>query len=383
MKILALHNKYRQEGGEDQVFHSESELLKSKGHAVEKLEFHNEGRISPFKLLHNSSSVKRFKETVKNFQPDILHVHNLFHQASPAILTAAKELKLAVVMTLHNYRLICANGLLLRKGKICEKCVSQRLMYSGILHNCYRDSRLASLGLTTTLNWHRLKGTWQNHVDRYIALSVFEKNKLLRSTLDLTANQIEIKPNFITDPSLGKNQRESTFLYVGRLAEEKGIRILLAAQQSGGFSLEIIGSGPLEKLVKKAVSKQKGLVYSGKAGHKEVLERMKSVLGVIVPSIWYEPFGMTIIESLACGTPVIASNIGTIPEIITHNENGLLFTPGNPNSLLSQIKNLPLDENWQKFSEAARSSYLKKYTAEHNYQQLMNIYQNVLKIQAV
>ncbi len=214
-------------------------------------------------------------------------------------------------------------------------------------------------------------------------MSVFEKNKLLRSTLDLTANQIEIKPNFITDPSLGKNQRESTFLYVGRLAEEKGIRILLAAQQSGGFSLEIIGSGPLEKLVKKAVSKQKGLVYSGKAGHKEVLERMKSVLGVIVPSIWYEPFGMTIIESLACGTPVIASNIGTIPEIITHNENGLLFTPGNPNSLLSQIKNLPLDENWQKFSEAARSSYLKKYTAEHNYQQLMNIYQNVLKIQAV
>jgi glycosyltransferase involved in cell wall biosynthesis len=379
MRVLVLHNRYRQAGGEDQVFKAETVLLKSKGIEVETLEFNNDGGISPLKLIHNPDSIKRFRQVVNAFKPEILHVHNLFLKASPAILRESKKMNLPVVMTLHNYRLICANALLMRNGKVCEKCVSQKFPISGIIHNCYRNSKVASIGMATTTNFHRLNGTWKNCVQKYIALTQFGKDKILSSTLGLQSNQIIIKPNFLVDPSSGKSKRENKFLFVGRLSEEKGIRTLLDAHKSEKFELEIIGDGPLKELVEKASRARDSLTYKGNCDRTIVLKRMESVQGLIVPSIWYEGCPMTVIESFACKTPVIASNIGALSNLVSHDKNGKLFKAGDSEALLEQILNFPKNESWNKVSENARNSYLTKYSPEVNFQELMQIYEQVIQ----
>ncbi len=386
MKILLVHNTYQQRGGEDSVFEAEIKLLSEKGHTIEKMVFDNHSIesvcdkfLTGIGTIYNSRSGKKIVELIQHFSPDVIHVHNFFPLVSPAVFYVAKRKQIPIVITLHNYRLICANGLLLRKEQVCEDCTNKILPLDGILHKCYRDSFFQSAAVTLMSSVHKLSGTWKNYIDCYIALTKFAKEKFIDSALKLVPEKVVVKPNFVSDPGEYKGEREDYFLFVGRLSEEKGIRILLDAFKEGKLKLKIIGDGPLKKMVKDFSLQHPNIEFLGFREKSYVINTMEKSMALIFPSLWYEGFPVTIAEAMATGTPVISSNIGSQGEIIADNFNGLLFQCGNLKDLnekisffysnVAHLKHLYLN---------ARNSYLENYNPDKNYETLMNIYKHVI-----
>lgn len=286
-----------------------------------------------------------------------------------------------VVQTLHNYRLICPNALFLREGKVCEDCLGKTIPYPALLHSCYRRSFAATAVTVAMLVFHRLLGTWRNQVDVYIALTEFARQKFIQG--GLPAEKIVVKPNFI-DPDPGERSSQGDYaLFVGRLAVEKGVSNLLAAwQHLPDVPLKIAGDGPLLDQLR-AQSEALGLrqvEFLGRRDHDSVIDLMKGARFIVFPSVYYEGFPVTIVEAFACGLPVIASRLGAMQEIIQHGRTGLHFTPADPQDLAQKVR-----EAWSnpgltlEMGHNARAEYDAKYTAERNYQMLMQIYQTAIE----
>lgn len=382
MRVLLIHNKYQQRGGEDAVFENETELLRQHGNEVETLIFNNNdiNQLSKVelavKLFYNKDSYNKLNAIIEKFNPEIIHVHNFFPLASPSIFFASKKKKIPLVITLHNYRLICSNGILFRENKICEKCVNSAFPISGIIHKCYRNSRLQTAFLTTMTALHKLIKTWNNKIDGYICLTEFSKNKLVNSSLKLDESKIYIKPNFSFQKKNEAKKRENFYLFVGRLSEEKGIKTLLELAKKSEIKLKIAGTGEMQEEVLAASKQVPNIEFLGQKNKEELKELYSKCKALIFPSTWYEGFPMTIVEALSNGTPVICSKIGGLPEIINHNYNGLLFEANNTDSLVSSI--FDFEENKVNFYENAKKSYDDKYSSERNYKMLMSIYLNVI-----
>ncbi len=384
MKILLIHNSYQQKGGEDSVFENEYRLLKEKN-TVEKLLFNNDNIKSSFDKLKigvnsisNSRSAKSVEERIKEFNPDIIHVHNFFPIASPSIFYVAKNMNIPIVMTLHNYRLICPNALLFKNNEICEKCVNKLFAMDAVLHGCYRESKVQTFALALMNYIHKKRKTWNTKVDRYIALTKFAKNKILNSSLGLDENQIIVKPNFVEDNGF-EYDKEDYFLFVGRLSIEKGIELLLKSFEKNGKKLLIIGGGPLEAMVKESVQKNTNIKYLGFQNKDFIIEKLKKAKALIFTSIWYEGMPMTILESFSTGTPVIAPNIGGPNEIVQDHINGLIYEANNLSSLTSKVNMLGSDNKMHRqLCLGARKSYEHRYTVAKNYELLMNSYEGVI-----
>jgi len=387
VKIVHLHNYYQQRGGEDGVFEAEVALLREKGHEVETLIFNNMDIQSAMDKLsagvgifHNAGSMTRLNKLLGAFKPDILHVHNFFPLASPGVFYAARQAGVPVVMTLHNYRLVCANGLLFREGKPCELCLDKKFPTEGIRYGCYRGSRLETAALSAMTSLHRAIGTWRHRVDHYIALTQFSREKIMGSALRLSDDQISVKPNFIPDPGMPKNRRENFMLFVGRLTPEKGIQHMLAAWQGLDIPLKIAGTGPLLPEVQKAAQESSHIEVLGFCDKEEIMSLMQCCRGLVFPSIWYEGFPVTLLEALSTGTPVICSNIGGLPEIIEDQQQGLLFEPGDSIDLKLKVRQLGQDDNLhEQLCLNAREKYLFRYAPEKNYAQLLAIYQKLIQ----
>ena len=338
MRVLLIHNFYQQPGGEDAVFAQETALLRQHGVDVETLTFTNDqfdgtlsGNLrSSAKSFYNPESARRTRETIDRFRPDVVHVHNLFYTASAAVIRVAKQRGVPVVMTLHNYRLVCVNGLLMREGKIpCETCLTQTTPLAGIRHACFRDSvwQSAQLSLITTL--HKLTGIWRS-VDRFIMLTNFARQKILESSLQLRPEQVVVKPNFVFDPGpADAGQRQSFFLFAGRLSAEKGIATLLDAARCNTLPLTIAGSGPLATEVTKVAGELAHVNYIGWQSRSNVLVLLKNCRALVVPSVWYEGLPTIILEAFATGTPIICSDQENLNQIIQDGKTGLLFKTGN------------------------------------------------------
>lgn len=390
MRILFVHNTYRYAGGEDVAVKQEIELLEKNGHRVELVTFHNEvrsGIISKIKFasssLYNRNSYKRLQKKIETFEPDIAHVHNFFFEASPSIFFILKKKKVPVVLTLHNYRLVCANALLLRNNAPCELCVSNTIPLSGIKYKCYHDSSIESAIVTGIASLHKILHTWTGKVDRYIALTEFSKTILYKSSLKLNKQKITVKPNFVFDKQAGQQNRDDFFLFVGRIATEKGVDNLLKVfGNNPGIRLVMIGGGPEKERLQGLYSSYKNIVFEGQRDKEEVLHYMKKAKALVFPSIWYEGLPFTIIEAFSTGTPVIASNLGSMAELINHNYNGFLF---NYKDLLS-LQSVLLDfDNLTKTSDIysnSRKTYLEKYTPEKNLAAMLSIYNEVISINA-
>lgn len=220
---------------------------------------------------------------------------------------------------------------------------------------------------------HNLIGTWKNKVDKFITLTAFARSKFLDSRVRASADQFMLKPNFIDDPGNGKETRDDFFLYVGRLSEEKGIRVLLNAFKLSDHKLKIIGDGPLQEEVESAAKERNNIQYLGFQPKAVIMDNLKHAKSLIVPSIWYEGFPLTILEALATGTPVIGSKLGGIAEIVKDQFNGVLFEPDNEDSLIHALTELKA-QDIKVLSANARASYLEFYTPEQNYKMLMEIY---------
>jgi glycosyltransferase involved in cell wall biosynthesis len=386
MKIVLVHNTYQQPGGEDVVFEQEKSLLERAGHHVvaycrsnqEITELSAIGRalVAP-RTVWSGDSRREFAALLGREKPDIVHVHNTFVMISPSIYSACRDNRVPVVQTLHNFRLLCPAAQLLRNGKICEDCIDHSLWRS-IWHGCYRDSRPATASVALMLAWHRRSGTWDDLVDRYIALTDFARSKFIAS--GFASGKIVVKPNFV-DPDPGPRGRGGEYaLYVGRLSKEKGLHTLIDAWKRlpKSCALHIIGDGPERKELEEEVQRcdLSSIQFRGRLSHEESLAAMKSACFLILPSDWYESFPMTLAESFACGTPVICSKLGSMEEIVDDSRTGLHFAAGDSEDLVRKVEwALSHPAEIAAMGREARREFEEKYTAEKNYSYLMDIYQ--------
>lgn len=381
MKLLLVHNFYQQPGGEDSVFRNEGRLLEEAGHKVLRYTAHNDlvaglGKLQLLKAtLWNSSIYRELRTLIRQERPSVAHFHNTFPLISPAAYHAAKAENVAVVQTLHNYRLICPAAILFRNSLPCELCCNKKFPWPGIVHACYRESYAGSLTVGTMLGLHRVINTWGLRIDAYIALTEFARQKFIEG--GLPGKTIKVKPNFVhPDPLPGEGTGEYA-IFVGRLTQEKGIETLLAAWRLIGtcLPLYIVGDGPLARVVAEAADQYPGITWCGRLEQEEVYRLMGEAKFVVVPSLWYETFGLVVIEAYAKGTPVIASELGAVGELIIHEKTGLHFKPGDHHDLIEKVhwfQNHPHEV--QQMRHEARRLYEEKYTAKGNYDLLMDIY---------
>jgi glycosyltransferase involved in cell wall biosynthesis len=386
LNILIVHNQYQQAGGEDTVVEAEALLLAEAGHTVNIWTVDNKdlgnGLTANFKAAlsatYSTSNRIIAQNKIVELKPDIIHVHNFFPQISPSIYDACAAKGIPVVQTLHNYRLICPGALLMRKGKICELCVNGS-PYQSAIYGCYRNSKLGSLAVAHMVAKHRRKQTWNTKVDRFIALTEFAKSKFVQS--GFPSQKIIVKPNFVKPISLEGNTQKTTenyALYVGRLSEEKGISTLVNAwcKLGSNYKLKVAGDGPLRFLLE---SKQ-NIETLGFQSQAAVHQLMQDASFLILPSEWYEGFPMVLVEAFAHGLPAIASNLGSLAEIISHGDTGLLFEPGNAEDLANRIQSLlENQEDISRMGKNAQLIYQAKYTPELNIQLLMDIYQQAIQ----
>jgi glycosyltransferase involved in cell wall biosynthesis len=379
---MLIHNRYKYQGGEDAVFEAESDLLSTHGNQVEELIFDNREIVGGFtkvlyglKGVYNYESASRTREAIRRFKPDIVHVHNFFPIASPAIFYEIKKCNIPIVVTLHNFRLICPSGSLYYNGEIYESNIHSLIPWDGIRKGVYRNSRLETLGLASTTVIHNIIGTWKNKIDKFIVLSEFARKKFSESVLRAPTERFVVKPNFVHDFGLGQTKREDFFLIAGRLSSEKGIDTVLKAFALNEFRLVIIGDGPLKDQVKAAVKTNPNIEYVGFQRRDVLINYIKRCKALLVPSVCYEGLPVTILESFATGTPVIVSRLGSLAEIVMDKNNGLHFEAGNAEDLNEKISMLSKDGTLaQTLGTNARAAYLHKYTPEKNYKKILRIY---------
>ena len=387
MKILLCHNYYRQRGGEDISFDTECQLLRDSGHEVITYTRHNDDtqnatRISSaINTVWNRHSFQEVTALIKKHRPDILHATNTFPLLSPACLMAAKKQRVPVVLALRNYRLICPKAVLLKDNKVCHECVGKLFAAPAVRNRCYRNSYSGSMVVASMLTIHKLMNSWNRAVTRYFTLTQFAKQTFVDAGFD--ADKISVKPNFI-DTRLqpaAKSEIRHEAVFVGRLSEEKGIRSMLEAWKTvpGDFKLKVIGDGPLEHLIRDASNQQSNIEFIGRLDLAKTLEAIRCAEMLIMPSIWYETFGRTIIEAYSVGTPVVVSRMGAMQELVKEGSTGVLFEPGNAHDLSRSVNSLlGAPEQLHAMRSAARREYEQNYTSETNYKHLMKLYEQTI-----
>jgi glycosyltransferase involved in cell wall biosynthesis len=386
MKILAVHNRYRLRGGEDECHDAKVRLLASRGHHVRELVFDNSliadgNRLGlALSTCWNRASYSRLTDAASNWRPDIIDIDNFFPLGSPSIHYAARRLKIPTVQTLHNYRLLCPAATLFRNGTVCEQCIGRRAPWPGFVHRCYRGSAGASAAVTAMVCAHNALGTWQSKVTLFVALTEFARRKFIQG--GLPPERITVKPNFVeNDRGPGAGDGDYA-LYAGRLSAEKGIDGLLLAWPRGGTGhLIIAGDGPLAPLVQRTAENFNNVTFVGRKPLSEIHELMARARVLLVPSVCYEGLPGVIIESFCQGTPVIANRLGSMSELIRDGETGWLVEPNNPDAFATAIREaLSEPARTGAMRAACRATFEARYTAEANYGYLMDIYKRAISL---
>ncbi len=391
MRILQAHNYYQRPGGEDRVLAEENKLLIKRGHEVFQFTKHNKSITSIFGKLkslfttyYSKSAYREFKDFLVKLHPDIVHVHNFFPLISPSVFDACNDLHVPSVLTLHNYRLIHPNGLLLSRGKIDERSIKGSA-YECVKDGVYRNSVIATAVVAHMIEYHRRKKTWEKNVSGFIALSEFAKKKFVEG--GIPEEKIYVKPNFMEDQggdcnsSFSRRER-NFFLYVGRISEEKGIKTLIQSwiQFKIPIPVYVVGDGPLLSSYKKKCINNRNIIFLGHKKKEEVSDLMKRAIALIFPSIWYEGCPLAILEAFSSGLPVLSSNIGAHSTMVNCDVNGIHFEKSNPESLMRSInKLLSNSELWIKLAKGSRRTYEKRYTPVTNYEKLMMVYQEAVE----
>jgi len=381
MRILLVHNCYQEKGGEDVVVANEIGLLERSGHRV-KIFKADSSMISDFaakvnafrRAVYNEAVRRTLAERLARDLPDVVHVHNTFPLLSASVYDACADAGVPVVQTLHNYRLFCAGALLLRNGKICELCLDGK-PYRAVVHRCYRGSLLGSLAAANVIAYQHRHRTWSTKVARFIALTAFARNKFIEA--GLPSERIVIKPNFVMDPGAPDLEGREGVLFVGRLSKEKGVIHLIRALSHTDVPLRILGDGPERAALQAQASTN--VIFEGSVTPERVRQAMRSARFMVLPSLSYEGFPLSVAEGLANGLPVIASRLGSLTEIVEDNVTGRLISPADPAALRAAVTELRDDPNRLKaMSLAARRRYEAFYAPEWNIEQLLAVYRDVI-----
>lgn len=378
MRVLIVHNQYQQRGGEDSVVEAEAALLRQHGHTVLQYGRHNNelqhlGQLAAAtEMMWSRRTLTDLAQLFATQTIDVLHAHNTFPLISPSAYWAAARAGVPVVQTLHNFRLLCPQAMLLRNGRVCESCLGGTPL-AGVVHACYRGSRAQSAAVAGMLMLHRGLGTWAHKVDRYIALNSFCRDKFIEG--GLPADRIVIKPNFVEAGPLTNGPR-SGLLYVGRLSAEKGIDVLAAAARHlPAQALRVAGTGPDDAPLA-AVPAMRRL---GALAPPQVAVAMAQAVALVMPSLWYENFPRTLVEAFAAGLPVIASRLGALAGLVDDGNTGLHVAPGDADDLAAKMAwALAHPEQMARMGRNARHVYEQLYTPDNNHRQLLHIYGQAL-----
>ena len=386
MKIVVAHNFYQQAGGEDVVFNAEVELLREFGHQVVLFQVHNDSvkQMNRLALLANTvwnfGLSKELRRLVRNERPDVVHFHNTFPLISPAAYYAARAEGAAVVQTLHNYRLLCPGALFYRDDKVCTQCHGSAVPWRGVMHGCYRGSKVSTAVTVATISGHRALGTWRNAVDCYVALTESARDKFLVG--GLPPDKVIVKPNFVHPDPKPRNGGGGYAVFVGRLSPEKGVDTLLKAWRTVGakLPLRIIGDGPMADQVKAEMEQNPSIAWLGRRPIDEIYDVMGDATLVVQPSNCFETFGRVAIEAFAVGTPVVAAGHGAMADVVgSAGRHGALFTPGNPDDLAKQVlRLLSMPAELATMRTTVRQEFESKYTGRQNYEALINVYKRAI-----
>ncbi len=389
--IMVVHNRYQQRAGEDAEVDAELAMLEQHGHRVIQFVVDNRSisRTGPaararlaIETVWSRRAARQVGAEVRRHRPQIVHVHNTLPLLSPAIYRSLAETGSAIVQSIHNYRFVCPSANLFRNGHDCTDCVDKPLALPAVVHACFRDSRPQSGVVAAMLLAGRLSGAWRHEVDTFIAPSRTVAAAVAGP--EIPPWRIVVKPNCLaTDPGMGDPEpRANAYVFAGRLAPEKGIETILKAwpKVAGADSIcRIAGSGPLDADVARAVVDQPRLEALGTLDRPDLFAQMRRARALIFPSIWREPFGLTIIEAFASATPVIAARLGAPAELIDEGLTGLLFRPGDPIALAESV-------NWAsghpiemaEMGRHARHEFEERYTAERTYLGLIDAYRSAI-----
>ena len=350
MRVLQIHNYYRAYGGECRMVDTERTLLEDAGHEV--MAFTRASQSIDawpakqklgllFDIPRNREAAAQLQRLVRRRKPDVAHVHNLFPLLSPAIYEALAAAGIPAVQTHHNYRSLCPNGLFYIDGRICTHC--RRGFHHAVVRRCVRRSRLISLLYAGAIHRAWKRGLFRHGIGIHIALNRFFARQLQQA--GIPENRVRICANFVTAFATSVGRKEDDFLYLGRLSSEKGLTTLIEAVQRAGVKLKIAGTGPLENKLKAQAARlsPNQVSFLGYVNGQRKLDLIRRSCFTVVPSECFESFGLSAAESLAGGTPVIASRIGGLPEVVADGVTGFLFTPGDAGELAARLRQVRQD----------------------------------------
>lgn len=388
-RILVVHNYYQIPGGEDTVVANEIKLLQEHGHEVffysrNNSELKSYSKLQklflPVNTVFNSKTYKEIKNLIREKNIDLVHVHNTLNLVSPSVYYAAVSCKVPVVQTVHNFRLVCPAATFYRDGHICEECVEKGLSCA-VNYNCYRDSKLQTLACVISTKIHRVLGIY--HKLNYICLAEFNKEKLLQvNSVEkkeiINPQKVFVKPN-MTFEQIKKTvcEKDNYYLFAGRVEKIKGMDVLLEAfSKCPTERLIVAGTGTQLEYYQKAAKEREihNVEFIGFMEKPKLQELMQRAKAVIVPSQWYETFGMTVIEAFALGTPVIGADIGNLSSLIKNGVNGWKFRYDSADDLAEKIVECSCTKE-----EDLNVQCDENFFPEGNYQQLLRIYECVAK----
>jgi len=389
LRVLVVHNRYRSSApsGENRVVDTERAALVGLGHEVVRFERDSDEIVGwslarkaalPGRAVWSREVYRELRAALARRRPDVVHVHNTFPLLSPAVLYACRDAAVPVVLTLHNYRLMCASRNFLRDGAVCHDCVDGSSVQA-VVHGCYKGSRLASAAVVVADGAHRQ--AWRSMVSAYVFISASQRDLL--AGLELAGERVFVRHNLIPGRSVPQVPREDVVLYAGRLDVAKGVRLLMAGWDcyrrgrppSGGLRLVIAGAGVLEREVAVWASARPSVELVGHADEAGCSALMARARAVVLPSTWEEPFGLVAVEAMAAGAPPIAAGHGAFTELITDGVDGVLFRPGDAGALGAAIADVEADpDRYLAFGCQARETYLKHFDPDRNIEQLVEIY---------
>ena len=407
MNILFLNNYNYIRGGAENVFLSEAGLTKSAGHGVnlfcrshpdnkpdinarffpsamvtDSLKPSLDSLRSLSQMVYSREAAARLDQMLGEVPIDVAHAHNIYGRLTTSVLDCLYRHKIPVVMTLHDYKLICPSYKLMFRNRVCEACKGRRY-YHAVLKGCHKESRIASAIYAAETLFNDILDKYRRNVTTFIAPSRFLKNKLVE--FGWPAQQISYVPNFIVSENFQPQFKKSGyFIYLGRLSQEKGIGTLIHAFQKIGSRnarLKIVGEGPLKSSLQALIAGDERIEFTGYLSGADLAEVIRGALAMVIPSEWYENAPMSVLEAFACGTPVIGARIGGIPEMIEDGVHGYLFDSGNATDLQEKLE-LMLDMAEERVRAMGRAVRLKveaQYCSARHYDMLMDVYQHAIE----
>ena len=385
MKVCIIHNAYGAFSGEEQFVEQQIQVLQQNGHDV--IHFHRGSveiwrmRLGRFRAffsgIYSLKSRKMMRRLLLETGPDIVHVHNLYPLISPSVLGVCRRMGVPVVMTVHNYRLICPNGLFMVNGRVCERCAGGHEFWC-VLRNC-AGGYTKSLGYAVRNFVARKWRLYRRNVMLYMVLTSFQRQQLVQEGFPV--DRIDVIPNMVDSMGTASSTAVGTYVgYVGRISPEKDIPTLIEAAKACA-DIKFRAAGSCHGASDVVDQRPSNFDFLGHLRKEQLAPFYADSRIIVLCSVCYEGFPTTILEAMAAAKPVVCSRIGGLPEIVDEGVAGLLFQPGDARDLAEKIRYLwDRPDLCRKMGQAGREKVFREYSLQRHYDRLMAAYERALRL---